>query len=692
MDRRQFVTFLAGGGFALALAPRAGAAEAVARGALSPWITIAPDGLITLTTTALEMGQGARTGQAQVLADELDAPWDRIAVVLAPETDPFLHEGELYSGGSQTLRNSYEIMRRAAATARFQLIAAAALRWRVDPATCSTEPGEVVHRASRRRLSYGALAAEAAACAAPADVPLKPAAQRRYVGKPLSTLAQPDKITGQARYGIDVRLPGMLFATLRQAPVNGGTLESVDEAPALAVRGVRRVVKLKDAVAVVADTTWAAFKGARALKPQWGGQAMSSPAISAALAAAMDAPDAVISPRKDDAGAMARARLRAALDAAPRKVEATYELAYLAHATLEPMNATARADAASAEIWAPCQGPTWMRQDVSKATGIPKDRVTVHPQLMGGGFGRRGRNDYGVRAVQVAQAVGGPVQVVWTREEDMTHDFYRPAMRMTMRAPLAAGGEIAGGYEVVAATADDLTGDSDPTPYGLTDFAATLSNVKCGVRIGAWRAVDPGMAMFARESFIDECAHAAGADPLAYREAMLGRNPRALRALRAAAAEIGWGSPTAPGVGRGLALLERWDTVVAHAIEVKVEGQRLTVQRIVAVGDVGVVINPQQVRAQFEGGGLMGLSAALGEAVTFTDGRADQANFDAYPVLRMNQAPPVKVILLETPDAPIGGAGEPPMPGVAPALCNAVFQATGRRLRSLPLKAQGFQV
>ena len=697
MDRRDFITWVAGGGFALAMGPArrvlaATSAICSAAPALSPWISIAPDGVITLTTTALEMGQGARTGQAQVLADELEAPWDAIRVVPAPETDPYLHEGELYSGGSQTMRNSYETLRRAGALARAQLISAAASRWGVEPSTCVAELGEVHHRPSRRRLSYGALAAEAAVCVPPSAPPLKPAAERRYVGKALSTIAQPTKLNGEARYGIDFRLPGMAFATIRQAPVDGGALQSVDEAPALAVRGVRQVVKLKDAVAVVADTTFAAFKGAKALEPHWIGQGLSSPAISAALAAGMDAPDAMIRPRKDGAGAKARERLRTALAEAPRKVEATYELAYLAHATLEPMNATARADATSAEIWAPCQGPTWMRQDVSKATGIPKERITVHPLLMGGGFGRRGRSDYGLRAVQVAQAVGGPVQVVWTREEDMTHDYYRPAMRMMIRAPLGADGAIEGGYEVIAATGDDVTGDSGPPPYDLTDFAATLTNVKAGVRTGAWRAVDPGMAMFARESFVDECAHAAGADPLAYREAMLTKNPRALRALRTAAKEIGWGSPKAPGVGRGLALLESWDTVAAHAIEVKVEGARLTVVRIVAVGDTGVVINPQQVRAQFEGGGLMGLSAALGEQMTFTDGRADFANFDRYAVLRMRQAPPIKVILLETPDVPTGGAGEPPLPGIAPALANAIFDATGRRIRSLPLKAQGFEV
>jgi isoquinoline 1-oxidoreductase beta subunit len=686
MDRREFVSFLMGGGFALAIAPGVKAAGR----ALSPWIQIAPDGQVTLICTALEMGQGSRTGQAQVLACELEADWARVAVAQAPEAEPFLVEGALYSGGSETLRTRYDLLRKAGATVRAQLTAAAARRWNVDPATCQAQLGEVIHRPTGRRLGYGALAADAALIPPPKDPPLKAAAERRYVGKAVSTLGQADKLTGAARYGIDFRLPGMAFATIRQCPTYGGTLAGVDEAPALAVRGVRKVVKLQDAVAVVADSTFAAFKGARALQPRWNAQpGLSSERISAALAAGLDAPDAAVSPRSG--GKEARARLQAAYAAAPRKVEAAYEIAYLAHAPLEPMNATAQADAAKAEIWAPCQAPTWLRDDVAAMTGLSKDAITVHPLLMGGGFGRRLKGDYAGRAVQVAQHWDGPVQLVWTREEDFAHDVYRPAMRMVLRAVLGEDGGLAG-YEVLAATADDLTGGSQPAPYVLKDYGASLARVKAGVPIGSWRAVDPGMALFARESFIDECAHAAGADPLAYRERMLPADGRALRVLRAAAQAIGWGAPRAPGVGRGLALLDGWDSLVAHAIEVRVEGNKLQVLRLVAAADLGLAVNPQQVRAQFEGGGLMGLSAALGEQMTFTDGRADQGNFTDYPVLRMPQAPRVQVILLETPGATIGGAGEPPVPGVAPALANAIFQASGKRIRQLPIRAAGFEV
>jgi isoquinoline 1-oxidoreductase subunit beta len=688
MHRRAFLSWSAGGGLALALAPL----HAVAEGKpFSPWITLHPDGRVTLVTTALEMGQGSRTGQAQVLADELCVAWESVEVVQAPEAEPYLMDGALYSGGSETLRTRWDLLRRAGASVRWQLREAAARRWSVAPDACHAAIGRVTHAASGRSFSYGELAEAAAAIQPPPAPTLKTPAERRLIGKPVSTLAQDEKLNGQARYGIDFRLPGMLFATVRQTPVAGGTLSSVDESPALAVRGVRKVVRLKDAVAVVADSTWAAFKGARALEPRWTlPPGLGSAEISGKLSAALDAPDAVVSPRTG--GAEARARLRAAYAAAPRKHEAAYEIAYLAHAPLEPMNATARAHAdGRVELWAPCQSPTWCRDDVADMTGLAKDRIVIHPLLMGGGFGRRLKGDYAGRAAQVALQVDAPVQVVWTREEDFTHDVYRPAMRMSLRAALPAEGALTG-YEVLAATADDRTGGSGPAPYELKDYAATLATVKAGVPIGAWRSVDPGMALFAKESFIDECAQLAGADPLAYRLQLLGGNTRARRVLQAAARRIGWDAPREKGVGRGFALLQEWDSVVAHAIQVRVEGRRLKVERIVAVVDCGTAVNPQQVRAQFEGGGLMGLSAALGEAMTFTAGRADQTNFDAYKVLRMAQAPQVEVVILETPDAKLGGVGEPPVPGIAPALANALFQATGERVRRLPFSAAGFEV
>jgi isoquinoline 1-oxidoreductase beta subunit len=643
------------------------------------------DGRVTLVSTSLEMGQGSRTGQAQILADELDVPWDAIRVVLAPEQDPYLIDGALYSGGSETLRTRYELLRRAGASVRQQLVLAAALQWKVAPASCEAVLGLVTHAKSRRSLTYGALAERAAAMPPPLDPVLKPLAQRRYIGKPLSTLDVEDKITGRALYGIDFRLPGMKFAAIRQSPCFGGSLSALDEKPARDMPGVRAVIRLSDAAAVVADTWYQAMRAAAALDPRWTvpTPVPDSAEISRRLMAGLDGADAVVSPRKG--GQEMRQKLRAAYAAATRRHEASYEIAFLSHSPLEPMNATARPTDGGVEIWAPCQSPTWARDDVVRMTGLRKEAIAVHPLLMGGGFGRRLKGDYAARAAQVALAYQGAVQLLWTREEDLTHDFYRPAMYATVRAALAEPGLLTG-YEFLAATADDLTGGSAPTPYRLTDYAATLVNVKIGVPVGSWRSVDPGMSLFAKESFIDECAHIAHEDPLAYRDALLQDNERARRVLQSAAAAAGWPGPKRAGTGMGLALLQEWDTIVAHVIEVEVDGKRLRVKRIVAAMDCGTAVNPQQVRAQLEGGTLFGLSAALGEKITLKDGRVEQHNFDSYPLLRIGDAPPIETIVLDTPEAAVGGVGEPPVPGVAPALANAIFAATGQRLRRLPLQ------
>lgn len=681
MDRRTFITWTLGGGLALALPGRAGAAAAP----LSPWITLHPDGRVTLVTTALEMGQGSRTGQAQILADELDVAWEMVSAVMAPETAPYLDDEALYSGGSATVRTRYDLLRRAGASVRHRLVQAAAAEWAVDPAECAATLGKVTHAPSGRTLDYGALSAAAAALPEPADPPLKRPDQRRYIGKPVSTLDQGDKVNGAAKYGIDFRLPGMAYASLRQCPHFGGTLESVDEAPALAIPGVRRVVRLKDALAVVADSSWPALRGAAALRPVWRNPRSipDTDAIAARLAASLDSPDSVLSPRQG--GAEAREKVRAAIAAAPRRLEADYTLSYLSHSPMEPMNATARPTAGGGvEIWAPTQSPTWARDDVVALLGLPREKIVIHPLLIGGGFGRRLRGDYAARAAELALAIQAPVHLLWSREEDMTHDYYRPAMHARFRGALDADGLLQG-YEAVVATADDTTGGSQPDPYTVPLYAATLANVKIGVPIGSWRSVDPGMMLFARESFVDECAAEAGLDPLAFRVHLLGGNDRARRVLEAAAGAVGWGGEKAAGVGRGLALLHGWDTHAAHAVEVELRDGKPRVRRIVVAGDLGTAVNPQQVRAQFEGGALMGLSVALGERVEIANGKAVPRNFDQYKVLRMADAPPVEVILLETPGVPVGGAGEPPVPGVAPALANAIVDAGGPRLRSLPL-------
>ncbi|HWE46242.1 MAG TPA: molybdopterin cofactor-binding domain-containing protein [Caulobacteraceae bacterium] len=694
LDRRRFITWSAGGALLLGFGDVALAAPFAHAAELSPWIRMDPDGSVVLISTVSDMGQGARTGQAQVLADELDVPWEKVRIEMAPDAEPFRLEGRMVTGGSQSIRLHWNVLRKAGATARAQLIAAGSELFGVAAHECDTELGFVCHTASGRKLAYHDLFIQAAAITPPADPPLKPADKRRYVGKSLPVVGTADRVNGRARYGIDVKLDGMLHATIRQCPTFGGTLASVDEAPAMAIPGVKKVVKLPNAVAVVADRTWTAFKASKALDPQWTLPQRRSSSIQMAdqLKAAYDTGDVRSIP--EDA-AQKKAQLRKHFAAAARKVEATYEVPYLSHSPLEPMNATAHVTADKIELWAPTQFPTACRNAVAKALGRPVDQVDLHVTLMGGGFGRRLESDFAEFAALVAREVDAPVQVLWTREEDMTHDHYRPRAMLTYRVDLEPDGSI-GGYEMIgAATDDQVLGGADPAPYRkLGVWAATQSNVAMGVPAGAWRSVDEYTTTFARESFIDECAHAAGQDPLEYRRKLLGDNARGLKVLSAAAERIGWGSPKPPGVGRGVAMLAGadWGTVVANAVEVVVVDGKIKVNRVVVAIDPGTIVNPQQVSAQVEGGVILGLSSALGEEVTVTDGKADQSNFNQYKLLRMRQAPVIEVILLETPDAPVGGVGEPPVPGNAPALVNAVFDATGKRARSLPLASAGFTI
>jgi isoquinoline 1-oxidoreductase subunit beta len=690
LDRREFLTWTVAGAFVLAIAHAAD--DVTTEGRLAAWIRIHPDGRVTLYSTVSDMGQGSLTGQIQVLADELDVAWEAVSVEMAPDTEPYRLDGELLTGGSLSVRTRFDLLRKAGAAARAQLIGAAAARWSVPPDRCRAELGYVYGPQTGQRVSYGEVAAAAAAITPPTDPPLKASSAWRYIGRGMAPIGIAKRVNGQAAYGIDVKLPGMLRATLRQCPTLGGTLASLDEAPALAIRGVRKVVRLPGAVAVIAAETWSAFRGAKALAPRWAlpTRLTDTKSLPERLRAAYDAADAVVIPR--EGGKAIRATLRQRFLAGSPQVEATYSLPYLSHSPLEPMNATAHVSATKVEIWAPTQAPTAARKAVAKALGRPLEDVVLHTTLLGGGFGRRLQSDYAVLAALVAREVDLPVQLLWTREEDLTHDYYRPAAVLTYRTVIESDKTIRG-FEMIGAAAEDTVfGGAGPEPYALADFAATQTRLETGIRIGAWRSVDASIAVFARESFIDECASAAGLDPLAFRQRLLGDNVRARRLLDAVATSIGWGKPRRSNTGVGLALFAGYDTFVAHAIEVEVDRPRLKVRRIVAAVDPGIVVNPTQVRAQFEGGGLMALGAALAEEVTFTASKADQENFDRYHLLRLPQAPDVEVLLFETPQAKIGGIGEPPVPGVAAALANAVFAATGERVRKLPFATAGFEV
>jgi isoquinoline 1-oxidoreductase beta subunit len=687
IDRRRFITWSAGGALMLSLGPVAASATDEA---LNPWISIAADGKVTLYSTVSEMGQGARTGQAQVLADELDVPWDRVSVEMAPDAPPFSTGGfGLATGGSGSIRLRYAALRQAGATARAQLVSAAAKRWSCPTTDCAAEQGMVRHMASGAQFSYGELAAEAASAPPPANPPLKDAAQRTLIGKPIPTLENVSKTRGQATYGIDVRMPGMLHASIRHPPVYGGKLAAVDPAPAMAVPGVIKVVKLDQGVAVIANSTWTAFQALKALDPQWTApdKTMSQAEIMAALDATLGRADGV-KPSKD-----AAAQVAATLaDPKATKVSAVYQTAYLAHAAMEPMNTTVQISADKVEVWSPTQVPSRVRHAVAQALNRPVEQVVLHNTLLGGGFGRRLQADYAVEAALVArEADGAPVQLTWRREEDTAHDFYRKAVRTRYTATLGDGGLIAACQGEIAST-DDLTGGMDLKPYGDRGFALIQAKLVTGVPQGPWRSVDDGLTAFGRESFIDECAHAAKIDPVEYRRRLVGDNPRVLRLVNAAADSIDWAKPRPANTGRGFALIEAFGTLVATGVEVEVKAKKIAVKRIVIAADLGTVVNPQQVRAQLEGGATMGVSAALGEAMTFTGGKADQQSFDTYKVLRMRQAPKVEVMLFDTPDATLGGAGEPGVPGIAPAIAGAVFEVTATRLRTLPFAAQGYSI
>jgi isoquinoline 1-oxidoreductase subunit beta len=689
IDRREFLTWAVGGAFLLTTAR---AADDSLPETLAAWIRIYPNGRVALYSTVSDMGQGSLTGQIQVLADELDVAWEAVSVEMAPDAEPFRHDGELLTGGSQSLRTRYELLRRAGATARWQLVEAAATKWSVPPSSCKAELGQIRHLQTGRSVSYGEVAAAAAAVLPPVAPPLKSPSAWRYIGHDVPPRDSETRVNGRASYGIDVNLPGMLHASVRQCPAFGGMLASVDESPALAVPGVQKVVRLPAAVAVIANETWSAFRGVKALAPQWTVplSVTNTKTLPQRLREAFDAARAEVVPQQG--GRAARMALREHFAQGSPKVEATYSLPYLSHSPLEPMNATARVSTSKVEIWAPTQAQTAVRNDVAKALGRPVEDVVLHTTLLGGGFGRRLKSDYAVLAALVAREVTAPVQLLWTREEDLTHDYYRPAAMLTYRTVIEPDKTIRGFEMIGAATNDTVFGGTGPPPYALPDFAATQTMVEAGIRVGAWRSVDASISIFAKESFIDECAYTAGVDPLTFRRRLLGDNVRARRLLDAVAEGIGWENPRHANTGIGLAMFAGWDTFVAHAIEVEVNRPSLKVRRIVTAADPGIVVNPAQARAQFEGGGLMALGAALAEEVTFTDSKADQDNFNGYHLLRLQQAPQVEVLLFETPQAKVGGIGEPPVPGIAAALANAIFAATGERIRKLPLSAAGFEV
>jgi isoquinoline 1-oxidoreductase subunit beta len=666
------------------------------------WVSFRPDDTLVIRCARAEMGQGVTTALPQILADEMEADWSRVRFEFAPLDDAFNdpRQKERDTGGSRSVRMSWPVLRDLGAALREMLVSAAAARLHVPADELVARNGEVVHSATGRRLSYGALAPDLPGLPVPEKPRLKDPDEFRLIGRSLPRLDLEAKVDGSARYTIDIRLPDMLTATVAQCPVFGGRVRSVDETSARTVPGVREIAVFDTWVGVVADDFWTAKKGLDALAITWDegphGE-LTSEALAQRLARFADEGRPLVARSEGDAPT--------ALTRAPRRVEATYEVPYLAHTPMEPMGAVARVTSDRCELWVGTQRPTVTQQFCAHLLGLPPAAVVLHDQLIGGGFGRRFEIDFVEQAVQLARRVPGrPVKVTWTREEEVQHGFFRPATYNRLSAGLDdSGAPVAWTHRIAAQALLErlrpyaMRNGIDPSavegaanhPYAVPNMLVDYVKVEAPVPVGAWRSVGSSQNAFVTESFVDELAHVAGVDPLAYRLRHLGNHPRHRAALETVAREANWAAPLPPGWSRGIAVAEAFAGWSAQVVEIeRLAGGRIAVRRIVAVIDCGRVVNPDLVRAQLEGAVIWGLSAALTGEVRIEGGRVAQSNFHDMPILRFDEAPRIETHIIAS-DAPPGGVGEVGTPPVAPALANAVFAATGRRIRSLPLSRHG---
>ena len=694
ISRRGFLE-LGGGlviGFALPLATRRYLAEAApaAPAALNAFLHIGTDDLVTVVSNHSEMGQGIWTALPMVIAEELEADWSKVRVehaVIPRFVDP--DKRALGTGGSGSTISEFDRLRQLGATARTMLIRAAAARWRIDPAKLRAEAGYVI--GGRDRLSFGQLASEAARLAPPAKVKLKDPAQWKLIGKPQRRLDSPEKITGRAVFGIDVSFPGLLTAVVLRSPTVDGKLKSFLADAALRVPGVRKVVAVPSGVAVVADHFWAAQRGRAALEVEWEhgpGAAFDSAEYLATLRKLVQTRGEVAAENGD---------AEAALASAAARIEAQYEVPYLAHAPMEPLNATVRIDGDRCEIWTGTQGQSSDQAAAAEILGIKPDSVTLHTAFLGGGFGRRYAlgSDFVREAVHVARAAGAPVKTLWTREDDIRGGHYRPMFVHRVEAGLDAQGRPIAWRHTIAGQPFSRAGRPDHSGYeGVANSPylghiparlVTMHSPPAPVITQWWRSVGNSHTAFAMESFIDELAHAGKQDPLAFRRRLLEDHPRQRGVLDAVAERSGWSAPPPSGIGRGLAMHESFGSVVAHVAEVSIEDGRVRVHRVVCAVDCGLAVNPAGVMAQMESGIIYGLSAALYGEIRIKQGRVQESNFHDYQVVRMYEAPRIEVVIVPS-QATMGGAGEPATPPIAPAVANAVFALTGRRLRALPFR------
>jgi isoquinoline 1-oxidoreductase beta subunit len=711
VSRRSFVVVLASAGGGLLLGCRVGdrlqgksSAGAVASEppvfAPNAFVRIGRDGRVTMIVGQVEMGQGMYTSMPMLIAEELEVPLDHVRVEHAPPNDKLYANplvGFQMTGASSSVKMLYEPLRKAGATARTMLVAAAAQRWKVNPASCQAAKGIVTHPPTGKKLSYGELADAAAKVPVPAEVTLKDPKNFTLIGTPAKRLDSPEKVNGTAMYSIDVRLPGLKFATLAESPVLGGKVASLDDSKAKAIPGVRQIVNLGDLVAVVGDHMWAAKQGLAALAIRWDdgpNGKVSTEDVVKGLDAASRKPGVVA--RKQNLPFSGR-------PGGVRRIEAIYSAPFLAHATMEPVNCTVHVRKDGCEVWTGSQVLSRVQGTAAKVTGLPMEKVVVHNHLLGGGFGRRLEVDFETKAVRIAKEVQGPVKVVWTREEDIQHDVYRPYYYDRISAQLDPRGKpVAWNHRLVGpsilarwappAFKDGLDGDAiDGADTLLYDIPSIRVEYVCHeepvLNTGFWRGVGPTHNIFVVESFVDELAAVAKQDPVEYRRALLSKSPRALAVLDLAAKAGDWGKPLPPGYGRGVSLLySAWDSYLAEVAEVEVsKSGEVRVHRVVCAVDCGTVVNPDTVKAQIEGGIVFGISGALWGEITLKNGRVEQSNFNNYRVLRINETPAIEVHLVRNGEKP-GGIGEPGTAVTAPALANAVFAATGKRIRKLPLK------
>ncbi len=712
LDRRNFLkTGLAGAtglviGFYLPSRRELLAAEAAAPSVLNAWVHIGSDDKVTLLISKSEMGQGVETSIAMLLAEELECDWKRIHTEFAPAAQVYFDPvfGMQGTGGSQSIHSSWDPMRKAGATARQMLIGAAAQKWGVDASECHAVNGTVVHAASKRSATYGSLAEAAAKIQPPQTVTLKDPSQFKIVGKPTKRVDTPKKVNGTAMFGVDVRLPKMLHASVEHCPVFGGKLASFDATKAKAIPGVKDVVPIVSGqppvptgVAVIADNTWTAFQGRKALDIKWDegpNAGVTSASIRQTFIDALQKPG--VSSRKEGDAA-------SALSSGAQKVEAVYEAPYQAHMTMEPMNGTADVRADGVDLWVPTQFQTPSQLTGAGIGGVKPEAVNVHTTYLGGGFGRRGWSDFVAESAQLSKAVGVPVQVIWRREDDMQHDYYRPASYIKMSAALDGSGKPTAFTAHVACDSimnwffpgsikngmdnSSVEGVTD-IPYDIPNIAVEYHMVSGPIPMGFWRSVGASQNAFFSEGFVDELAAAAKKDPYEFRRDLLSKKPRHLSVLNLAAQKAGWSSPLPKGHGRGIALMEAFSTYVAEVAEVSVaKDGTVNVHRVVCAVDCGRVINPDTAAAQIEGGVIFGLTAALKSEITIDKGRVVQTNFGDNPVIRMNEVPKVEVYFVPSTETPTG-LGEPGVPPLAPAVANAIFAVTGKRVRKLPIRAE----